>query len=78
MRKTLFCLIGFWIAVTSLSFFYSFRSIKLNHEKLILQTARSLFDAMVIIRKWNSLHNGVYVLNRMISVPGLAEKNSLL
>jgi len=61
MKKTFFGVICLWLAVLCLSFFWNFHSLLSNQEKLILQTAKTLFDQMIITRSWNSFHNGVYV-----------------
>lgn len=61
MKKPFFGVVCIWLAVLCLSFFWNFHSLLSNQEKLILQTAKTLFDQMIITRRWNSLHNGVYV-----------------
>jgi hypothetical protein len=61
MKKAFFGVICLWLAVLCLSFFWNFHSLLSNQEKLILQTAKTLFDQMIITRSWNSFHNGVYV-----------------
>lgn len=45
--------------VVSLSF--EIKRINSQYEKLALDTTRSYFNMIVMLRQWNALHNGVYV-----------------
>lgn len=61
MEKKLFSAIFVWFLIIGISFFWNVQSTKSNQDALLLQTARTLFEQMVITRRWNSFHNGVYV-----------------
>lgn len=61
MKKIFFSLVCLWLLVLCPSFFWNYHSLQSNRDKLILQTARTLFNQMVVTRSWNSSHNGVYV-----------------
>ncbi|MBU1344996.1 MAG: diguanylate cyclase [Proteobacteria bacterium] len=61
MRKKLSGVILVWIFISSVSLYWSLTTAKSNQDALIRQTAGTLFDLMVVTRRWNSFHNGVYV-----------------
>jgi diguanylate cyclase (GGDEF)-like protein len=46
----------------SISFLWNYSSAKKGQETIAYQTARSFFDQIVITRRWNAGHGGVYVL----------------
>ncbi len=46
----------------SISFLWNYSSAKKGQETIAFQTARSFFDQIVITRRWNAGHGGVYVL----------------
>ena len=46
----------------SISFLWNYSSAKKGQETIVFQTARSFFDQIVITRRWNAGHGGVYVL----------------
>ena len=61
MKQKLFIVIFVWISVVCISFYWNYKTTKSNQNVLVLQTARTLFDLMVVTRRWNAFHNGVYV-----------------
>jgi len=61
MKRFIFISMVAWISVISLSFFWNFENTKRNHFNIILQSARSLFNQLVVTREWNARHGGVYV-----------------
>ncbi|GAU08910.1 diguanylate cyclase [Desulfoplanes formicivorans] len=50
-----------WSCFIGASFLFSYHSARKVEFRLALQTARSFFDQILITRRWNALHNGVYV-----------------
>lgn len=61
VRRYLGLLVVFYCFAIALSLFVSLRSIAQKYEDFALFTARSLFQQVVVTRRWNSLHGGVYV-----------------
>ncbi|MFH2058162.1 MAG: diguanylate cyclase [Pseudomonadota bacterium] len=61
MKKNLLGLLCFWVFILLVSFYWNMNSAKNNQTALTIQTARTLFDQMVVMRRWNASHNGVYV-----------------
>lgn len=61
MKIKLFSVILVWTLGLGMSFLWNVQSTLSHREALILQSARTLFDQMVITRQWNSTYNGVYV-----------------
>jgi len=50
-----------YIVIIAVSFLHSFYMISQKYEKLAVITGRTFFEGQLVARKWNSLHNGVYV-----------------
>jgi diguanylate cyclase (GGDEF)-like protein len=50
-----------WAILVSASFLSNYSNAKEEQERIALQSARSLFDQIVISRLWNARHGGVYV-----------------
>ncbi len=61
MKIKLFSVILIWTLGLGMSFFWNVQSTLSHRERLIFQSARTLFEQMVITRQWNSSYNGVYV-----------------
>jgi len=61
MKKSIFLISAVWILLVSISFSWNYTSAKKEQETIAFQTARSFFDQIVITRKWNAGHGGVYV-----------------
>ena len=61
MEKKLYGVILVWTLGLGLLFYWNIQSALSHRETLILQSARVLFEKMVIVRQWNSDYNGVYV-----------------
>ncbi len=61
MKNKLYSVVAFWLLIVSISAYWNITSIKSNQYALIFQTAKTLFDQMVITRQWNSSLNGIYV-----------------
>lgn len=61
VRATLLLLAGCYTVVVAGSFLGSRRDIAGEHRQMALLTARSFFDVVVMTRRWNALHGGVYV-----------------
>ena len=62
MRKAIFIISACWILLVSISFLWNYSSAKKGQETIAYQAARSFFDQIVITRRWNAGHGGVYVL----------------
>ena len=52
---------GFYCLALALSLSFSLRNAAQRYEELALFTARSFFQQVVVTRRWNALHAGVYV-----------------
>ncbi len=61
MKVKLIVVLLTWVIILCISFFWNVQSINSNQEALTLRTAKTLFNQMVVTRRWNSSHNGVYV-----------------
>ncbi len=61
MKIKLFSVILVWTLGLGISFFWNVQSTLSHRERLIFQSARTLFEQMVVTRQWNSSYNGVYV-----------------
>ncbi len=58
-----------WIMVTCGSFLWNYFSILRGQERLALSTAKSFFQQVVITRKWNARHGGLYAQITEITQP---------
>lgn len=61
MKKTIFILIFIWLLLVSASFFWNYLKARESQEELAFHNAKSFFNQVVITRKWNAQHGGVYV-----------------
>ena len=50
-----------WTLLMAVSFAWNYSQEQQAHEELALQTARSFFEHILITRRWNAQHGGVYV-----------------
>ncbi len=67
--KNLLILITAWTIIIFLSLFWNIHQLKYDNEKIICQSARSFFNLIVLTRKWNALHGGVYAPITEITKP---------
>lgn len=59
--KTLFLLsLTTWLLLVSVSFFWNYKSASQEQERVALESARTLFEFVIITRAWNAQHAGVY------------------
>ncbi|MDA3940317.1 MAG: diguanylate cyclase [Spirochaetia bacterium] len=61
LRRHLFTLAALWILIVGLSLFFNYQNSINEQQRLALASAKSFFDQVVLTRKWNALHGGVYV-----------------
>jgi two-component system NtrC family sensor kinase len=61
VRLYLALLLLFYCSTLALSLAFSLRSAAQRYEELALFSARSFFRQVVVTRRWNALHGGVYV-----------------
>lgn len=59
-RKTLL-LCGIWLVLVACLFTVEYYDSEQTRKELILSNARTLFDRVVLTRRWNAMHGGVYV-----------------
>ncbi len=59
VRLLVTCLL--WCALTILSFAWNLHQASQHRRELALETARSFFEQILITRRWNARHGGVYV-----------------
>ncbi|MCP3872444.1 MAG: diguanylate cyclase [Desulfobacteraceae bacterium] len=76
MKKKLYTVVMIWMFIIGVSIYWNIISIKSNQDALVLQTAKTIFDQMVITRQWNSSHNGVYVKITDQTKPNIYLKDS--
>ena len=50
-----------WVLLIAVSFAWNHAQTHKEQERLALHTARSLFNNIIITRRWNAQHSGVYV-----------------
>lgn len=61
IRLKLFLALLLWLLMVSGSLGWNLHQAHRNREDLALETARSFFQLLVIARRWNAGHGGVYV-----------------
>lgn len=61
MKRLLFAAGLVWTLVVAASFFWNAHQARLEQRAIAYQTARSVFDFIVVTRRWNAMHGGVYV-----------------
>ena len=61
IKKTILLFSFIWIMLIVISFFWNYRQLIKEQERIALVTGRSFFDQMIITRLWNARHGGVYV-----------------
>lgn len=61
MKQKLYLTIGVWICTIFISLWWNINAARKNQNALTFQTARTVFEQMVVTRRWNASHNGVYV-----------------
>jgi len=62
MRIKLYTLTFIWLAILSLSFYFSFQSARENQKNLLLKTSRTAFAQILATREWNNVQGGVYAI----------------
>lgn len=61
MKKNIIIVSMIWVILTIISFMWNSYNLKHDLERLARQVAKTNFEQVVIFRKWNALHGGVYV-----------------
>ena len=61
IKKNTFLVSILWILLIAASFAWNHTQTHKEQEKLALHTTRNLFNYIVITRRWNAQHGGVYV-----------------
>jgi diguanylate cyclase (GGDEF)-like protein len=61
MKRLSFFVITVWWAVVLASLLWSISHTRQQHEQFIHDTAQSIFNHIVLARRWNARHGGVYV-----------------
>lgn len=69
MKKIIFIVAAIWIILISGSFYWNYTEAKKAQEEIAFQAARSFFEQIVITRKWNAQHGGVYVIVTEATMP---------
>jgi len=60
MKKHMVIVIAVWITIVGVSFCWNHSDAVKTRREIALQSARSFFNQIVITRKWNAQHGGVY------------------
>ncbi|MBK1620521.1 hypothetical protein CKO42_19215 [Lamprobacter modestohalophilus] len=58
-RLLLIC--GFWLLIVSASLAWNIHQAKQNRDNLARETANAFFEQLLLTRRWNAMHGGVYV-----------------
>jgi signal transduction histidine kinase len=61
IKKIFIIALAIWVLIVSCSAYYNIDSINKQTETIAIENARSLFRQIIVARKWNSDHGGVYV-----------------
>lgn len=61
IQLKLFLVLGLWLSIVMVSFGWNLYQTERHREQLALEAARSFFDLLLITRRWNARHEGVYV-----------------
>lgn len=61
MVKKTFILCAAWLLFLACLFIVEYRDSEATHRELLLSTSRALFERVVLARRWNAMHGGVYV-----------------
>jgi len=61
MKKTIFIVTLIWISLVGTSFMWNYLNAENEQKNIAFQTAKSFFDQILVARRWNSIHGGVYV-----------------
>lgn len=62
MKATSFLIFAFvWLMLIGVSFYYQVENDQKYANKIAYRQAEMFFDHIVLIRKWNAMHGGVYV-----------------
>ncbi|BCU07953.1 diguanylate cyclase [Allochromatium tepidum] len=61
IRLKLVLVLGLWLAIVAVSLGWNLHQAERHREELALEAARSFFDLLLITRRWNARHGGVYV-----------------
>lgn len=60
MKRNIVAVCLVWTSLTVVSFFWNYTNLRSEQHRLALQSARSLFQQIVLFRLWNANHGGVY------------------
>ncbi|RLB88115.1 MAG: diguanylate cyclase [Deltaproteobacteria bacterium] len=61
MKKMLIAVIAVWLGIVGVSFLWNMDSAREEQRQIINQTARTFLTQIILTRKWNADHGGVYV-----------------
>jgi diguanylate cyclase (GGDEF)-like protein len=61
IRFKLFLVITLWLSIVAGSLGWNLHQAERHREELALESARSFFELLVLTRRWNARHEGVYV-----------------
>lgn len=61
MKSISFAAIFIWLLIVGTAFVINYSNETRNHKEIAFQTARVLFQQIVLSRSWNAGHGGVYV-----------------
>lgn len=61
MKKKTLSLCVAWLVLVASLFIVEYRDSKATHKELLFSTARAVFEQVVLSRRWNAMHGGVYV-----------------
>jgi diguanylate cyclase (GGDEF)-like protein len=60
-RFNLFLVVVLWLLIVAASLGWNLHQAERHREELARESARSFFDLLLITRRWNARHDGVYV-----------------
>ncbi len=61
INRIIFIVFFTWTTLVSSAFLWSYHNLSNQHQQLALQTSRAFFHQIVLDRRWNANHGGVYV-----------------
>ncbi len=61
MKKKTVILCSIWLVLVCSLFLVQYRDSEKTHKELLFSTARAVFEQVILTRRWNAMHGGVYV-----------------
>lgn len=61
IRLKLLLIVTAWLLIVALSLGWNLHQAEQHRENLALESARTFFDLLLITRRWNARHAGIYV-----------------